>query len=128
VRERLQDLGSTLTRARYPGGFWGTLIGVVFLNPLLATAAGATAGTIGGALTDVRINNDFMKNIASGFSNGTSALFVLVRNVTPDKVLAELEGSGDKGPTDVTQPRGRDEAAGGTGCRKANRFRLIAEN
>ncbi len=37
-----------------------------------------------------------MKSIASGFNNGSSALFVLVRKVTPDKVLAELEGTGGK--------------------------------
>ena len=37
-----------------------------------------------------------MKDIARGFSNGTSALFVLVRKVTPDKVLAELQGTGGK--------------------------------
>ena len=48
-------------------------------------AAGATAGAIGGALTDIGVSNDFMKQIASGFNNGTSALFVLVRKVTPDK-------------------------------------------
>ena len=29
-----------------------------------------------------------------GFKNGSSALFILVRKVTPDKVLAELKGSG----------------------------------
>ena len=78
------------------GGFWGTLIGIIFLNPLLGMAAGAGAGAISGALTDVGINDNFMKEIASGFQNGTSALFVLVRKVTPDKVLAELEGSGGK--------------------------------
>ena len=78
------------------GGLWGTLIGVIFLNPLLGMAAGAAAGAIGGALTDIGINDKFMKNIASGFSNGTSALFILVRKVTPDKVLAELEGAGGK--------------------------------
>ena len=76
------------------GGFWGTLIGLIFLNPLLGMAAGAAAGAIGGALTDVGVNDNFMKQLASGFKNGTSALFVLVRKVTPDKVLAELEGSG----------------------------------
>ncbi len=69
---------------------------MIFLNPLLGLAAGAAAGAVGGALTDVGINDKFMKELASGFNNGTSALFVLVRKVTPDKVLAELEGSGGK--------------------------------
>ena len=72
------------------------MIGLLFLNPLLGAAAGATAGAISGALTDVGISNNFMKDIANGFQNGTSALFVLVRKVTPDKVLEELEGSGGK--------------------------------
>ena len=72
------------------------LVGLIFLNPLLGMAAGAAAGAISGALTDVGVNDDFMKKIASGFNNGSSALFVLVRHMTPDKVLAELEGTGGK--------------------------------
>jgi uncharacterized membrane protein len=70
------------------------LIGLIFLNPLLGMAAGATAGAVGGALTDIVVNDQFMKQIAGGFRNGSSALFVLVRKVTPGKVLAELEGTG----------------------------------
>lgn len=78
------------------GGFWGALIGLIFLNPLLGAAAGAAAGAVGGALTDVGINDKFMKEIAAGFNNGTSALFVLCRKATPDKVLEELQGTGGK--------------------------------
>jgi uncharacterized membrane protein len=63
---------------------------------LLGAAVGATAGAVSGALTDVGINNNFMKEIANGFQNRSSALFVLARKVTPDKVLEELEGSGGK--------------------------------
>ena len=91
---RLNQFHNLTASGAVSGGFWGVLIGVIFLNPLLGMAAGATAGAIRGALTDVGINDNFMKEIASGFQNGTSALFVLVRKVTPDKVLAELEGSG----------------------------------
>jgi len=93
---RLNQIQNLTASGAVSGGFWGTLIGMIFLNPLLGMAAGAGAGAISGALTDVGINNNFMKEIASGFQNGTSALFVLVRKVTPDKVLAELEGSGGK--------------------------------
>ena len=42
------------------GGFWGTLIGLIFLNPLLGAAVGAGAGAVSGALTDIGINNDMM--------------------------------------------------------------------
>lgn len=78
------------------GGFWGSLIGLIFMNPLLGLAVGASAGAVSGALTDVGINDDFMRDLASTLSPGTSALFVLVRKVTLDKVLEELRGSGGK--------------------------------
>lgn len=91
---KLHQIHNLTATGAISGGFWGTLIGLIFLNPLLGMAAGAAAGAIGGALTDVGINDNFMKELASGFKNGTSALFVLVRKATPDRVLAELEGSG----------------------------------
>ncbi|WP_291992136.1 DUF1269 domain-containing protein [Candidatus Accumulibacter sp. ACC003] len=78
------------------GGFWGALIGLIFMSPLLGMAVGASAGAVSGALTDVGINDDFMKHLAASFKNGTSVLFVLVRKATPDKVLAELQGTGGK--------------------------------
>lgn len=93
---KLNQIHNLTATGAVSGGFWGTLIGLIFLNPLLGMAAGAAAGAIGGALTDVGINDKFMKDLASGFNNGSSALFILVRKVTPDKVLAELEGSGGK--------------------------------
>src|SRR5262252_3962537 len=76
------------------GGFWGTLIGMIFLNPLLGLAVGAGAGAVAGALTDVGINDHFMKVLAATMKPGSSALFVLVRRATPDKVLEELKGTG----------------------------------
>ncbi|MFZ1199751.1 MAG: DUF1269 domain-containing protein [Desulfobacterales bacterium] len=78
------------------GGFWGSLIGLIFLNPLLGAAVGATAGALSGALSDVGIDDKFMKELAATMTPGSSVLFVLVRKATPDKVLAELEGSGGK--------------------------------
>jgi uncharacterized membrane protein len=78
------------------GGFWGTLIGMLFLNPLLGAAIGASAGAVSGSLTDVGINDDFMKQMASEFKNGSSLLFVLLRKETMDKMLEELAGTGGK--------------------------------
>ncbi len=76
------------------GGFWGSLIGLLFLNPLLGLAAGAGAGAISGALTDVGINDDFMKRLAERLQNNTSALFVLVKRVTPEKILPRIQQFG----------------------------------
>jgi len=78
------------------GGMWGALIGLLFMSPLLGFAIGAASGAVGGALTDVGINDAFMKELAGTLKPGSSALFVLVRKMTPDKVLAELQGSGGK--------------------------------
>lgn len=78
------------------GGFWGTLIGLIFLNPILGMALGMASGAVSGALTDVGINDNFMKELAATLCPNSSALFVLVRQMTPDKVLSELEGTGGK--------------------------------
>jgi len=78
------------------GGFWGALIGLIFLNPLLGLAVGATAGAVSGALTDVGIDDKFMKDLAETMHTGSSVLFILVRRATPDKVLEELKGTGGK--------------------------------
>ena len=78
------------------GGFWGTLIGTLFLSPLLGAAVGAAAGAVSGALSDVGINDDFIRDLAATLKPGCSALFVLVRKATPDKVLAQLQGAGGK--------------------------------
>jgi uncharacterized membrane protein len=78
------------------GGFWGALIGLVFLNPLLGMAIGATAGAISGALTDVGIDDEFMKELAATLKPGSSVLFALVRTASPERVLEELQGTGGK--------------------------------
>jgi len=78
------------------GGFWGALIGLIFLNPLLGMAVGASAGAVSGALTDLGIDDKFMKELATTMKPGSSVLFVLVRKATPDKVLEEIKGSGGK--------------------------------
>ena len=76
------------------GGFWGMLIGLLFLNPLLGIAVGASAGAVSGALVDLGINDQFMKDLAATLTPNSSALFVLVRKSTPDKVLEEVKGTG----------------------------------
>lgn len=78
------------------GGFWGALIGMIFLSPLLGAAIGAGAGAVSGALSDVGVNDAFMNRLAADFQPNTSALFILVRKATPDKVLDAVQGLGGK--------------------------------
>lgn len=72
------------------GGFWGLLFGFIFFNPLLGWAVGAIAGGISGALTDIGIDDNFIREVGSTIEPSTSAIFVLVRRATPDKVLEDL--------------------------------------
>ena len=80
------------------GGLFGLLVGMLFLNPLLGwlggLAVGAGAGALSGRLADYGIDDDFIKSLGSTIQPGTSALFVLVRKVTPDKVLPEIQKYG----------------------------------
>lgn len=78
------------------GGFWGLLVGTIFLSPLLGAAVGAAAGAAAGALSDIGIEDGFMKELAQTLQPGSSALFVLVRKATPDKVLDAIQGMGGK--------------------------------
>src|SRR5580704_7162363 len=79
------------------GAFWGMLIGMIFLNPLLGAALGAGSGALSGKLSDIGINDQFMKELGATLTAGTSALFVLVRKSTPDKVLEALKPFAGKG-------------------------------
>lgn len=79
------------------GAFWGSLIGMLFFNPLLGAAVGAGSGALSGKLTDLGINDQFMKDLGATLTDGTSALFVLVRKSTPDKVLEGLKSFAGKG-------------------------------
>src|SRR5262245_18756847 len=79
------------------GAFWGMLIGMLFLNPLLGAAVGAGSGALSGKLADLGINDKFMKDLGATLTSGSSALFVLVRKSTPDKVLEGLKPFAGKG-------------------------------
>jgi uncharacterized membrane protein len=78
------------------GALWGGLIGLIFLAPLLGAAIGAAAGAAGGALTDLGIEDNFMKELGQSLPDRGAALFVLVRQVTPDKVIPRISQYGGK--------------------------------
>jgi len=91
---KLNQLLNTTAMGAVSGAFWGTVIGLIFLMPLAGAAIGAASGALGGALTDVGINDAFMKEVAETLQSGNAALFLLIRKLTTDKVLADLKGVG----------------------------------
>ncbi|MBG0822438.1 DUF1269 domain-containing protein [Planomonospora sp. ID91781] len=76
------------------GALWGSLIGLLFFMPLFGMALGAAAGAAGGAMTDVGVNNDFMRQLSTKLEPGMAALFVLVVQSTPDKVIPAIKEYG----------------------------------
>ena len=72
------------------GSFWGLLIGLLFLAPWLGLAIGAATGAVAGKLTDTGVDDAFIKEVGENIEPGHSALFLLVTDATPDKVLDGL--------------------------------------
>ena len=93
---KLNQLINTTAAGAATGAFWGTLIGLIFLMPLAGAALGAASGTLSGYLTDVGINDKWMKETAAAVQPGTAALFALVRKFTAEKVLDGLRGDGGR--------------------------------
>ncbi len=73
------------------GGFWGGLIGLLFLNPLLGAAVGAGAGALAGSASDYGINDDFIRQIGKTVPVGSGAVFILSRKLNLDKLLPRLQ-------------------------------------
>ena len=75
------------------GAFWGWLIGLLFLVPLLGMAIGAAAGALGGSMADVGIDDDFIDSVKSQVVPGTSALFLMTQDAVIDRVSDAFDGT-----------------------------------
>ncbi len=93
---KLNQMVNTTATGAVGGSFWGLLIGVLFMNPLIGVAAGAASGALAGRLTDLGVNDKFMKGLAEDVAEGEAVLFVLVKKVTGDKVLERIDGVGGR--------------------------------
>lgn len=93
-RVKLHQAQSPAARGAVSGALWGGLIGLLFLAPLLGMALGAAAGGASGAMVDVGVNDDFMRKLGQKLPHGGAALIVLVRKMTPDKVLPQISQFG----------------------------------
>jgi uncharacterized membrane protein len=76
------------------GAFWGMLIGLLFFAPWLGLAVGAASGALAGKMSDVGVDDNFIKQVGAAIQPGQSALFVLVREATTDKVIEALKPYG----------------------------------
>ena len=83
------------------GALWGAIVGLLFLNPLAGMAigagVGAASGALAGSLSDYGIDDKFIEELGGSIPPGSSALFLLIRKVTADKVLERLKADGFHG-------------------------------
>jgi uncharacterized membrane protein len=89
-RVKLNQLFQPVAHNAVSGMLWGSLIGLLFMMPL----AGVASGALRGRLADLGFNDDFLRQAARTLQSGNAALFLLVRKMTTDKVLAALHGAG----------------------------------
>jgi len=94
---KLHQATSLTATGAISGAFWGMLIGLLFFTPILGLAIGAGAGAISGKLTDLGVDNAMAKQLGEELTPGSSALIVLIRNVTADKVLDGLKQFAGRG-------------------------------
>lgn len=91
-RPKTRQLNNLAGAGALGGMFWGLLFGLIFFVPLLGAAIGAATGAIGGALTDVGIDDDFIKETRDQVTPGTSALFLMSSDAVIDKVQEAFAG------------------------------------
>jgi uncharacterized membrane protein len=91
---KLRQVRGTTGMGAAGGAMWGGLIGLLFLAPLFGMAIGAASGALAGKMTDVGINDNFMKELGAKMAPGGAALIVLGRAQAPEKVLERIRPYG----------------------------------
>jgi uncharacterized membrane protein len=93
-RPKTRQLNNLAGAGALGGAFWGLLFGLIFFVPLLGLAIGAASGALAGSLTDVGIDDNFIRSVRDQVTEGTSALFVMTSGAVQDKVheAARQEG------------------------------------
>jgi uncharacterized membrane protein len=74
--------------------FWGLLFGLLFFIPFFGLAIGAGMGALMGKITKSGIDREFQDQVRGMLQPGTSALFLMVEKVTPDKAIDALSQYG----------------------------------
>jgi uncharacterized membrane protein len=76
------------------GMFWGMLFGMLFFVPFLGMAVGAGMGALMGKVGKNAVDKEFEGQVRDMLKPGTSALFMVVEKVTPDKAVEAMSKYG----------------------------------
>jgi uncharacterized membrane protein len=86
--------GASTGAGAWWGGFWGFLFGLLFFIPFAGLAMGAGMGALFGHFGEKGIDKAFQQQVRDYLKPGTSALFMVVEQATPDKAIAALQQYG----------------------------------
>jgi uncharacterized membrane protein len=92
-KPRTHHIGDLTSAGAWDGAFWGMLFGWLFFVPFLGAAFGAAVGALSGHFADYGIDKDFLDKVRSKVTEGSSALFLLVGQVTTDKVVEAFKSA-----------------------------------
>ena len=92
TKPKTRQTQSTTGAGALGGAFWGMLFGLIFFVPFFGLAVGAAMGALAGKFSDYGINDDFIKQVRTQVTEGTSALFLLSSGAVMDKIAPSFEG------------------------------------
>jgi uncharacterized membrane protein len=91
---KLHQSTNTTASGAAGGALWGGLIGLIFLAPLLGMAFGAAGGALGGKMSDVGVDDSFMKDLGERLQPGAAAVIMLGSTDARDKVIERVRPYG----------------------------------
>jgi uncharacterized membrane protein len=74
--------------------FWGLLFGLLFFVPLCGVVVGAGIGALLAKIEESGVDEEFQRQVQDLVTPGTSALFLVVENVTPETAVDALSRYG----------------------------------
>lgn len=92
-KPKTRHLGDSTCAAAWDGAFWGMLFGWIFFVPFLGAAMGAAVAALSAHFADYGIGRDFLEQVRSKVKEGTSALFLMVGQVTTDRVIEAFKAA-----------------------------------
>jgi uncharacterized membrane protein len=92
-KPKTRHLGDSTCAGAWDGAFWGMLFGLLFFMPFLGAAFGAAVGALSAHFADYGIGKEFIEQVRGKVKEGCSALFLLLGQVTADRVVEAFKGA-----------------------------------